>query len=1082
MADDDVETVLNNQKHKKPVITASSAMGKRRSMSEARMGLNTGPRRYMRDCFDSCRNPHSQINLGWDCLGLLLTVYDLVSIPIEIAWDLPTESRGTPTPVALVLFEIVFWSLDMALSFFRGFFSNGVVVLNMRMITRKYLRGWFGLDLLLIVVDCLIVFSRSWNITGLVRLTTWIRMIRMTRIYKMMRTAKVLEEACITWRLPSASLAHAVIYSFAMILLLTHMVACAWYLIGRRGRTAGHDNWLDAYGISSTDMEVEYLLSFHWVMAQFTPAPASIHPATPEERFFTIIVIFFTLFVLGKGYQKMSQTIQELNASRQAKNVARRQIQQFLALHKVPLDLAMRTNRFADHVLARRARVELDPTLVSEHLRQELTTHQRQAYLLEHPLFELFLMGNPDVLCHVCEALQHHSYDKGQAIFASGSLARCMYISSQGAFELETDMTYENYTTIAYFSEVSLYATFMHASTLRATTFCDAFTLHAADFKLSVVHDPGCSRLVLEYAASLLNQLRKNGAVYDVLPSDLVLQAVKATKYFRLLSAETNHSFVAGPHMSLDRIGSEASSQPGHQPSNGGRDGIGNSLRDFLLRLKDGEIDVSTLPSECERVIPEVDGELGVYAKLDYQDERVRTMVSIVNTLWLWNDNYSLFTAPQPSDAKISPQLWRKLQLFTRWAAMDDSVDMIHASIVMIAIRGIGNIPPIVKELPKSHQRTSAAVAHILHDHNHVFMQHIPSAQALSEETRKLVADAFIIHDKFNLGQFMEGENLPYNLQQLQEVIKSRPNGDKLLRLYLLAVVGVLSGRDIRKSFELDHAQVALGGSSFIDDHRARLMMACIEVLEHILLASPVAIYWSYMTVHAKGLPLTTPGELALARLMCLSRSHTTADMHQMFNAWENLQEVDRALVTDCLLADGIVQRSVRFVYLPMCFANARGNPCVQIGKLLKILAELLELVKAHGCWGQTEAMTLMLDLKDLASFIVSVNNAEVFETCLLRAELKQSDSRIDVHMTSRNWLRATDTDNHEVVVFASLHTVLQRQRAMEYVLEGLQHYKPEPAEVRSKTPRKVADQQHKGSLGGRDGCQVHRVHLEMSV
>jgi len=80
--------------------------------------------------------------------------------------------------------------------------------------------------------------------------------------------------------------------------------------------------------------------------------------------------------------------------------------------------------------------------------------------------------------------------------------------------------------------------------------------------------------------------------------------------------------------------------------------------------------------------------------------------------------------------------------------------------------------------------------------------------------------------------------------------------------------------------------------------------------------------------------------------------------------------------------------------------------------------------------------MTLTLDLQDLASFIVAVNNMDVFATCLLRAELRQLDSRVTVVMTSRNWLRATDTDNHEVAVVASIHNVYQKQRAIEFAME----------------------------------------------
>jgi len=438
-------------------------------------------------------NPHSHGHLMWDIIGIILILYDLASIPVEIAWDITTDG----TPWWLTSLEIAYWTVDMFVGFIRGYYDKGMLVWQPGKVSRRYLRTWFTFDLMLIMVDCLFLFSRVMELTALASVMLWVRLVRMWRMLKLRQAARKLEDACQNHTL---TLVHAVIYTSFVISILTHMIACAWYYIGFMGRNAGSQNWIDEalYDgmMNERSLVVDYLFCFHWVLGQFTPAPAPMAPTNWQERAFTIIVIFFTLFVLGKEYQKMSRTVQELNASRHEGNRIRRQVQMFLALHKVPLDLAIRTTRFADHVLSRRAQVVLDSSLISEHLHRELKMHQRQAYLMEHPLFKLIFGVSTDCASNVCDALQQHSYDKGRAVFATGSVARCMYITLNGSFYIQAEESSESFENTRYLAELALYANaLVHSSTLQATTFCDAFSFCAADFKRAVQHHPRCSCL-----------------------------------------------------------------------------------------------------------------------------------------------------------------------------------------------------------------------------------------------------------------------------------------------------------------------------------------------------------------------------------------------------------------------------------------------------------------------------------------------------------------------------------------------------------------------------------------------------------
>ena len=66
-----------------------------------------------------------------------------------------------------------------------------------------------------------------------------------------------------------------------------------------------------------------------------------------------------------------------------------------------------------------------------------------------------------------------------------------------------------------------------------------------------------------------------------------------------------------------------------------------------------------------------------------------------------------------------------------------------------------------------------------------------------------------------------------------------------------------------------------------------------------------------------------------MARLACLNRASAAGEVQELHRLWLGLDEVDRNLLTDYLLADGILERSVRFVKLPRCLLRShQGPPC----------------------------------------------------------------------------------------------------------------------------------------------------------
>merc|ERR1712048_207745 len=79
------------------------------------------------------------------------------------------------------------------------------------------------------------------------------------------------------------------------VLVLNHVVACVWFLIGRLAMENESRNWITVGELNGTDVAYMYSTSLHWSLTQFTPASMDISARNIWERAFSIVVLFFAM-------------------------------------------------------------------------------------------------------------------------------------------------------------------------------------------------------------------------------------------------------------------------------------------------------------------------------------------------------------------------------------------------------------------------------------------------------------------------------------------------------------------------------------------------------------------------------------------------------------------------------------------------------------------------------------------------------------------------------------------------------------------------------------------------------------------
>jgi len=114
--------------------------------------------------------PDAKMRLVWDMLSVLALLIDIVLIPCML---LPL--REMPAIETLGLLITAFWSVDIGFSFMSGYYESlGFVEMRPAMIAKRYVRGWFILDLSSRSTSC--PWSRPPSPRTLSALRAWARL------------------------------------------------------------------------------------------------------------------------------------------------------------------------------------------------------------------------------------------------------------------------------------------------------------------------------------------------------------------------------------------------------------------------------------------------------------------------------------------------------------------------------------------------------------------------------------------------------------------------------------------------------------------------------------------------------------------------------------------------------------------------------------------------------------------------------------------------------------------------------------------------------------------------------------------
>eukprot|EP00927_Polykrikos_kofoidii_P038989 TRINITY_DN33433_c0_g1_i1.p1 TRINITY_DN33433_c0_g1~~TRINITY_DN33433_c0_g1_i1.p1 ORF type:complete len:910 (-),score=118.40 TRINITY_DN33433_c0_g1_i1:37-2535(-) len=339
-------------------------------------------------------HPHSRRRIGWDIVGILVCVYELIIFPVRGAFVLPSGFAGLQK--ALDVFSALYWTIDVFLTFITAYpTSAGLMETKPAMIAKRYLLSWFSPDACMGACDWILLTYDLFGTgeqTGSMRIGKSVtRCLRLVRVFRLIKARERLTEVCGQVSSGVFVACLIVLRPFFVLLFLNHYAACAWYALS----VMWSNGWTEKVLGPDHHPSQAYAIALHWALAQFSLGTvSSVCAGTTSEHLFAAALAVGALFsfsYFGYGFNTGMQQLGILDRCAEEEAAVRR----YLSENKITMTLALRVNQFLRQKqgMSHRRRLDIKDVpsfrMLPRHIQKQLAEQAYSARLGLHPLFHV---------------------------------------------------------------------------------------------------------------------------------------------------------------------------------------------------------------------------------------------------------------------------------------------------------------------------------------------------------------------------------------------------------------------------------------------------------------------------------------------------------------------------------------------------------------------------------------------------------------------------------------------------------------------------------------------------------------------
>jgi voltage-gated potassium channel len=435
--------------------------------------------------------PDSRRKIYWDAFIFVITILTAIFTPLNIIF-------GTHLSAYWVWFEIVsglFFAIDIAIRFNTAVVVDGRLVLDKKLIAKKYLRRSFWIDLFAVMPWSMVAFAVSGPIlfysSGLPHLDSFhtfelLSLFRLVRIFEF------------TKRLERGAYANASMIRLGVLLfwlsLSAHWIACAWYYL---------------QGDGTADLKGDnYLRAMYWCVTTIcTIGYGDITPKTNGQILFTIFIEIFGAGFYGFLIGNLASLLANMDLIKTRFRERLERMTAFLSYHRIPTDLRTNVHEYYTHLWEVR-RGQDDSSILND---LPVTLRGDVIYFLSQPILEKvpFLKdASEPLLRELSLNVTARLALPEETIFSKGDRGEELYLINRGSVEVlnQKGDVLARLGEGNFFGEVALLEDSPRNATIKSSEYTDLYILKKDTFDHVLKKYPDFAKNVRAIAAQRKNK------------------------------------------------------------------------------------------------------------------------------------------------------------------------------------------------------------------------------------------------------------------------------------------------------------------------------------------------------------------------------------------------------------------------------------------------------------------------------------------------------------------------------------------------------------------------------------------------
>ena len=271
-------------------------------------------------------HPEAKTKTYWDLSLSICTVAGALIIPLSVVF----ESTGMAVPIIATILITGMFIADLIINFNTSYPFQGKLIQNRRAVARRYLKGWFAIDLIAALPIGIIL-----TIVGTPE-SAAVHLLRVLALVKLFRIGRTLQRLVGTNINPAILRLSLLVF---WILLAAHIISCGWIYIAE----------------PAPDLlpHLRYIQGFYWSITTLTTigyGDLSPSKSDPVQMLYVILIEILGAGMYGLVIGNIANLLANIDVAKTQYKEKLDKVNTFLKYRNIPYQLQRKINDYYNYL------------------------------------------------------------------------------------------------------------------------------------------------------------------------------------------------------------------------------------------------------------------------------------------------------------------------------------------------------------------------------------------------------------------------------------------------------------------------------------------------------------------------------------------------------------------------------------------------------------------------------------------------------------------------------------------------------------------------------------------------------------